>query len=239
MFGSRVQFQAAPRIQGAPVHKQQRIPLGVIPNGGYGPSRLDGDCEAADPSSRFIPHDRHNLFTFRHLQRTIGNTDDPQDITEYEHIIYRSMRTQELRTPVMQIEQPEVTPRDRALLVDWMCRLHYKVQITTEAFYRAVGILDRAFCSSRISRHKLKLLGSAAMLMASKIEDVRPMQVVDAVAIAEAEFSSEDLKKMEMQLINLIDFDTEFPTPLFFLTIFLNVHKKTEETMLLARYILE
>jgi hypothetical protein len=94
-------------------------------------------------------------------------------------------------------------------------------------------------CYTRISPHKLRLVGSAALLIASKIEDVRPMQPADAVVIAEGDFTAEELKRAEMQLINLIDFDTEFPTPLFFLTIFLNLNGKTMETMLLARYVLE
>jgi hypothetical protein len=40
-------------------------------------------------------------------------------------------------------------------------------------------------------------------------------------------------------VINAIQFDTTFPTPLFFLTQFMRIEDQTKESLLLGRYILE
>jgi hypothetical protein len=85
----------------------------------------------------------------------------------------------------------------------------------------------------------LHVIGAAALLIASKIEDSICMSVSDAVSIGEGRYSTQDLLKMEIQLMNLIGFDAEFPTILFFLTIFLRLNGQTRQFMLLARYIAE
>jgi transcription initiation factor TFIIIB Brf1 subunit/transcription initiation factor TFIIB len=149
------------------------------------------------------------------------------------------MRVSEVEFPEAVVEQTEISLQDRALLVDWMCRLHYKAQLTTESFYRAVGILDRAIALVHISPQRLRVIGAAAMLIASKIEDLRPMTTDHAVSVAQNEFSEDDLKQMEVQLINLIEFNTEFPTPLFFLTRFISITDHCKELALLSRYLLE
>jgi hypothetical protein len=208
-----------------PSLKPERVPLGLISNSVPASRRR----HAPDPVRP----------VFVHVEFDIGLASDPQDVTEYEHIIYRAMRQRETLFPKAQVQQTEVTSHDRDCLVDWMCRLHYKAQITTESLFRAVGILDRGMALTRMSQNRLHLIGAAAMLIASKIEDTVAMSVDDAVAIGQKEYSPQDLRKMEIQLVNLINFDVEFPTILFFLTIFLRLNGQTQEFMLLARYISE
>jgi hypothetical protein len=213
--------------------KMPRGPLCPISNGILSAPVIEGIPIDPDEPSQLI------VEPFIHVELPIGSPADPQDIAEYEHIVYRSMRIREVHFPEALVEQCEISPRDRSLLVDWMCRLHYKAQITTESFFRAVGILDRAIALVHISPHRFHIIGAAAMLIASKIEDTRPVSTDDVVTVSSKEFSADDLKRMELQLINLIQFDTEFPTPLFFLTLFMTLNGQSKETILLARYLLE
>jgi len=120
-----------------------------------------------------------------------------------------------------------------------MCRLHYKAQIGTESLFRAVLILDRAIGASLISKNRLHLTGAACLLIASKIEDNPWLPASDAVAIGAGEYTIGDLLKAEIHIVNLVEFDTEAPTLLFFLTIFLRLNGQTREFMLLARYMAE
>jgi hypothetical protein len=206
--------------------KPHRVPLSVlsnsVPTSGHAMGR-------PEPPPTFLIH----------VEIPIGSPTDPQDVSEYEHIIYRSMRQREASFPKTLVRQTEISVRDRDFLVDWICRLHYKTQITTESLFRAVGILDRAIALTRMSKHRLHLIGAASLLIASKIEDGSPMAVADAIAIGQGEYTQQDLLKMEVQVANLIGFDTECPTILFFLTIFLRLNGQTQEFMLLARYLAE
>jgi hypothetical protein len=132
-----------------------------------------------------------------HSEIAIGLSSDPQDVTEYEHIIYRSMRERETFFSKSAVEQTEIGSPDKDCLVDWMCRLHYKAHVTTESLFRAVGLLDRAMELTRMSRHRLHLIGAASLFIASKIEDTSALSVGDAVAIAQHEYSPQDLRKMD------------------------------------------
>ena len=213
--------------------KPQRIPLSLISNG-TGSTSPNQNTQHKQISYHQLPYT-----PFIHVELPIGLPCDPQDVTEFEHIIYRSMRIRELKIPEFSVQQTEITPSDRGMMVLWLCRMHYKCQLATETLHRCIGILDRVISLTNVSRNKLTLIGSAAMLIASKIEDIQPIQIEDIITIAENSFSENDLKRMEVNVINLIGFDTEFPTILFFLNIFLRLNGQTLQIMLFARYVAE
>ena len=176
---------------------------------------------------------------FKHTEIPIGDINDPQDVVEFEHIIYRTMRQDEISSVSLCFNQKEITMKDRNVLIDAMCRFHFKLCLTTNGFYRFVGILDRFMTSSRVPRHSLVLYGCACLFIASKIEDVQPAQSDDLVELSRHSFTRKELFEAENHVINSIGFDTTFPTPLFFLTQFMRISGQTKKSILLARYILE
>jgi hypothetical protein len=176
---------------------------------------------------------------FLHEEISIGDPEDPQDVVEFEHIIYRSVRSKEKVTPLLQFSQSEISMRDRCLLVDALDRFHYKLGLTTNTLYRFIGILDRYLSVASVPKQKLRVVGCASLLIASKIEDIFPAQSGDIVQLAERTFTQSELFATEIQVINTIRFDTTFATPLFFLTHFMRIHDQTKQALLLARYVLE
>jgi hypothetical protein len=169
----------------------------------------------------------------------IGDFSDPMDVAEYEHIIYRSMRERELAAPQIVFNQTLITIKDRNLLIDALCRFHYKLGLMTNTFYRFLGIFDRFLAKENVQPSKLKLYGCAAFLIASKIEDIYPAQSTDLIKLSDRAFSQRELFAAEIEVINAISFDTTFATPLFYLTQFMRIEEETKENLLLARYVLE
>jgi hypothetical protein len=176
---------------------------------------------------------------FHHTEVPIGDPEDPQDVVEFEHIIYRNMRSKENVSQPLQFLQTEITLHDRNMLVDALDRFHYKLGLTTNALYRFIGILDRYLAVVTVPRNRLRIVGCAALLIASKIEDIYPAQSDDLVQLVGREFGQNELFATEIQVINAIRFDTTFATPLFFLSQFMRIHEQTKESLLLGRYILE
>jgi hypothetical protein len=169
----------------------------------------------------------------------IGDSHDPQDVAELEHIIYRSLRQKDLMTSPLRFTQFDLTLKDRNIQIDAICRIHYKLGLMTNTFYRFVGIFDRYLSVAQVSKHRLLVIACAAFLIASKIEDVVPAQSEDLIQLAEMAFTRKELFAAEIQVINAIHFDTTFATPLFYLTQFMRISGQTTETFLLARYVLE
>jgi hypothetical protein len=186
-----------------------------------------------------VPIEQIKQTKFTHKEVRIGEIDDPQDVAEFEHIIYRSLRGKESAMVRLQFNQTEITLRDRHLLIDAMDRFHYKLDLTTNTLYRFIGILDRYVSVMPVAKRKLRVVGCAALLLASKIEDVSPARSRDLITLSERAFTESELFSAEMQIINAIQFDTSFATPLFYVTQFLRIHDQPRDTHWLARYVLE
>jgi hypothetical protein len=179
------------------------------------------------------------LEPFHFVGILVGNDDDAQDALAFEPFIYRTMRQRDLAMHPLRFEQQGITLKDRNLLIDAICRYHYKLSKTTNTFYRFVGLLDRYLSAEQVSRQLMKIVGCAAFLIASKIEDIRPTGAGELVELADRTFSATDLFSVERQILNAINFDTTFATPLFYLTHFMRITGGDKAELLQARYILE
>lgn len=176
---------------------------------------------------------------FHFEPQNVGDPKDPMDVCEYDNEIYRRLREREVEIGLYPLMEGEVTERDVEMIVDSMCRFHYKLQITTNGFYIFVGIMDRYLSTHQVSLNKLKLVGAAALMLGSKMDDIYPAQSADLIQLGERSFNSRELFEMEIEIANGIGFDFAFPTPLYFLTEFLRLSGQSREEVLYARYVLE
>jgi cyclin B len=68
--------------------------------------------------------------------------------------------------------QPEINPKMRAILVDWLVEVAYKFGLMPESFYLTIYIIDRFLSLQAVPRRELQLVGVAAMLIACKYEEM-------------------------------------------------------------------
>lgn len=227
-------------VQGIEGKTRQRVPLGRVSNSRVArPANEDRQQKVQREKTVHIPAPQMKLEPFVHTEVPIGDKLDTQDVTEYEHIIYRSLRQKEAAMPQLVFNQKEITLKDRNVLIDSLCRIHFKLGLTTNGLYRCIGILDRYLACGQVPKAKLNLYGAACLFIASKIEDIYPAQSTDLIKLFNREFTRRDLFSTEIKIINDIGFDTTFATPLFYLTQFMRISGQTKETLLLARYICE
>lgn len=175
-------------------------------------------------------------FEFTELQ--IGDPKDPQDISTYENIVYKSMRIRELQFPA-QVVKLSISDSERGQMIDWIDRLHYKSQCCTTTLYRAFGIFNRALNLTNITTDSMRQFAAASLLIASKMEDLVPVSAGILVQCSKNVLTKDEIVRKEMQLANILEFDFCFPTPLFFLNYFLRISGQTQESMLFARYVME
>ena len=218
--------------------KARRIPLSRVSNNVHASSR-NVPVQRRIPREVAPPPKVERMEPFNFTPVALGNPADVLDVAQYENEIYRTLRQCEKKAPTLSFHQTDITLTDRNLLVDAVCRVHYKLGLTTNTFYRFLGILDRYFTVSQVSQSNLKVVAAACFLIASKIEDIYPAQSQDLISLMEQAFSQRELFSTEISVINAIGFDTTFGTPLFYLTHFMRINGQTKESLLLARYILE
>jgi cyclin B len=77
------------------------------------------------------------------------------------------------------------------------------------------------------------------MLIAAKFEEIYPPQINDFVYVTDKAYTKENIVKMEVIMLNALDFKICRPTPLHFLDRYQLVNGCTEDHRSLAQYLLE
>ncbi|GCB76530.1 cyclin-A1 [Scyliorhinus torazame] len=136
-------------------------------------------------------------------------------------------------------KQPDITPSMRSILVDWLVEVSEEYSLQTETLYLAINYLDRFLSCMSVLRGKLQLVGTAAMLVASKYEEIYPPEIDEFVYITDDTYTKKQLLRMEHLLLKVLSFDMTVPTVNQFLTQFLKEEGIGGQMGTLAMYIAE
>eukprot|EP00696_Hemimastix_kukwesjijk_P010775 gnl/Hemi2/23564_TR7910_c0_g1_i1.p1 gnl/Hemi2/23564_TR7910_c0_g1~~gnl/Hemi2/23564_TR7910_c0_g1_i1.p1 ORF type:complete len:429 (-),score=118.17 gnl/Hemi2/23564_TR7910_c0_g1_i1:107-1393(-) len=173
------------------------------------------------------------------------SVDDPLDqllVAEYVEDIYKYLRRAEAIhqvSPGYMARQPDINEKMRAILVDWMVDVHLKFRLLPETLFLAIYILDRVLEKQSVSRSKLQLVGTAALLVASKYEEIHVPEMNDFIFISANFYTRDDMVKMESFILNTLEFKLTVPTTLTFLRRFCRIAKADARTEDMAIYLIE
>ncbi|XP_029021671.1 cyclin-A2 [Betta splendens] len=165
---------------------------------------------------------------------------DVNEVPEYAAEIHTYLRQMELKNRPKagyMKKQPDITNSMRAILVDWLVEVGEEYKLQNETLYLAVNYIDRFLSSMSVLRGKLQLVGTAAMLLASKFEEIYPPEVAEFVYITDDTYTKKQVLKMEHLVLKVLSFDLAAPTINQFLTQYVlnqSVNKQVEN---LAKYL--
>ena len=128
--------------------------------------------------------------------RDIDDTTDPLYVTAYVQQMYAYYRSEEHRAVVGPYLNAEINATMRAILVDWLCEVHCKWKYRPETFYLAVNIVDRYIAKKGATKTTLQLVGSCALLIATKYEEIFPVPVYDLVYVGDGAYDHTDVSEM-------------------------------------------
>ncbi|MEQ2196621.1 hypothetical protein XENOCAPTIV_005966, partial [Xenoophorus captivus] len=114
-------------------------------------------------------------------------------------------------------KQQSLNPEMRAILVDWLVEVQENFELFHETLYLAVKMTDHYLSEAPIHRQKLQLVGSTAMLIASKFEERCPPSVEDFLYICDDAYKKDELICMEACILQTLSFDINIPIPYRFL----------------------
>eukprot|EP01068_Selenidium_serpulae_P001074 Selendium_serpulae@DN11916_c0_g1_i1.p1 len=81
--------------------------------------------------------------------------------------------------------QKDVTPRMRAILVDWMVEVHHRFKLSQETLFLAVNYLDRFLAVKQMNRNRLQLAGVTCLWIASKFQDIYQPELKDIEVVTD------------------------------------------------------
>ncbi|XP_059588632.1 G2/mitotic-specific cyclin-B3 isoform X2 [Alligator mississippiensis] len=167
--------------------------------------------------------------------------EDPYANAVYAKEIFDYMRGREEKFLLVDYmkKQPDISWDMRAILVDWMVEVQENFELTHETLYLAVKLVDHYLVEVVSMRDKLQLIGSTAILIASKFEERCPPCVDDFLYICDDAYKREELIAMEISILQTLKFDINIPIPYRFLRRFAKCAHTNIETLTLARFICE
>ncbi|XP_040907006.1 cyclin-A1 isoform X2 [Toxotes jaculatrix] len=164
-------------------------------------------------------------------------------VSEYAKDIYRHLRESEMKfrpMPDCLEKHPEITSGMRVILVDWLVEVVQEYKLRSETLHLAVNYLDRFLSrTAYVKQGKLQLVGTAALLIASKYEEILPPELNEFVYITDSTYTKKQLLRMEHVFLRVLAFEMAAPTTNQFLRLFMSIHSVCANTENLAVYVAE
>jgi len=171
-----------------------------------------------------------------------GETVDIFTMPEYQQDIYNYLRSTEFKHLAKwnyMVKQPDITQSMRSILVDWLVEVSEEYKLQTETLYLAVSYIDRFLSVMSVQRAKLQLVGTAAMFIASKYEEIYPPDVSEFVYITDDTYNKRQVLRMEHLVLKVLSFDVSVPTSHLFVSKISEMAGSDERTTSFAMYLNE
>ncbi|XP_066505487.1 cyclin-A2 [Hoplias malabaricus] len=164
------------------------------------------------------------------------------EVSDYAAEIHTHLREMELKCRPKagyMKKQPDITNSMRAILVDWLVEVGEEYKLQNETLYLAVNYIDRFLSSMSVLRGKLQLVGTAAMLLASKFEEIYPPEVAEFVYITDDTYTKKQVLRMEHLVLKVLSFDLAAPTINQFLTQYFHWQRVANKVESLSLFLAE
>ncbi|XP_071645143.1 cyclin-A1 [Temnothorax longispinosus] len=164
------------------------------------------------------------------------------DVDEYRADIYNYLRVSESMhrpKPGYMKKQPDITYSMRSILIDWLVEVAEEYRLQDETLYLAISYIDRFLSYMSVVRSKLQLVGTAAMFIAAKYEEIYPPDVGEFVYITDDTYSKNQVIKMENLILRVLSFDLTVPTHYTFLLEYCISNNLSDKIKFLAMYLCE
>ena len=135
--------------------------------------------------------------------------------------------------------QERIQETIRSTLIDWLIQTHYNFKLLPETLFLTVNIIDRYMSIKQVTKSQVQLMGAAAMLIASKYEEIYPPLLKDFVYITDNQYTADMILDMEKSQLMVLDFDIQLTSSLRFLERFSKIAKLDDVTFNLSMYMLE
>lgn len=144
-----------------------------------------------------------------------------------------------LLSPGYMESQPGISKTMRTVLVDWLVDVHTKQRLRLETLHLSVNIVDRYLSKRPATRKSLQLVGVAAMLIASKFEEIEPPNLDFWVYITAKAFTEDDVINMECAMLAALGFQIMVPTAAHFLPLLQKANGCDHRHSALVEYLVE
>lgn len=164
------------------------------------------------------------------------------EVEEYQEDILLYLREAEKRhrpKPLYMKKQPDINQSMRTILVDWLVEVCEEYRLQNETLCLAISYIDRFLSFMSVVRAKLQLVGTAAMFIAAKYEEIYPPDVGEFVYITDDTYTKTQVLRMEQLILKVLGFDLSVPTTLVFTSVYGVMNDVPDKVKYMCMYLCE
>ncbi|KAL1512786.1 hypothetical protein ABEB36_002316 [Hypothenemus hampei] len=172
----------------------------------------------------------------------LKDKEDPQLVAEYIVEILSYVRNAEDEFPIQEnfLNETKVSYKMRSTLINWLIEVHQNFNLELDTLHLCISIVDR-YCqgNKNVERNIYQLIGTAALMVACKYEEIYLPDISDFVYVSDNAFTKKQLFEMELDIVKKLDFRVNYPISIFFLRRYNRIAVVKAEQHSLGKYILE
>ncbi|XP_020802019.1 G2/mitotic-specific cyclin-A isoform X2 [Drosophila serrata] len=164
------------------------------------------------------------------------------EVVQYQRDILINFRESEKKhrpKPHYMRRQNDINHNMRSILIDWLVEVSEEYKLDTETLYLSVSYLDRFLSLMMVMRAKLQLVGTAALYIASKYEEIYPPEVGEFVFLTDDSYTKKQVLRMEQVILKILSFDLCTPTAYVFINTYAVLCDMPDKLKYLTLYISE
>jgi hypothetical protein len=135
--------------------------------------------------------------------------------------------------------QTAIRPAMRSLIVDWLVGLHRAMRLHRDTLFTAVELIDLTLSRADFPKSAFQLLGCAALLLAAKVEELRPPSTDQLIRATGHAFPVQELEDMEARVAQTLQYQTAPLHAAHFLERILRLTASSTEFAMLAHFVNE
>ncbi|CAD8142518.1 unnamed protein product [Paramecium pentaurelia] len=152
------------------------------------------------------------------------NYGNPQLVKTYKQDIYNYLeelnqnQQQQLQNAISYnafYSQSQITLKMRNVLINWLFEVHHKLKLQLETLLLTVWLIDKFIETHLVQKNRFQLFGIACLFIASKYQEVYGVPKSGQLSkLCDEVYSKEDILKAEGQILQNINFNLSFISPL-------------------------
>ncbi|CAG5076354.1 Similar to CCND2: G1/S-specific cyclin-D2 (Gallus gallus), partial [Cotesia congregata] len=133
-----------------------------------------------------------------------------------DRVLQNLLKTEERYAPsssYFECVQKDITPLMRKIVAEWMLEVCEERKCQEEVFPLSMNYLDRFLSICPIRKTQLQLLGTACLLLASKLRETKPLTAELLVYYTDNSITLDDLWRWEQLVVSKLKWELSAVTP--------------------------
>uniref|UniRef100_A0A1I7UIU9 G2/mitotic-specific cyclin-B3 n=1 Tax=Caenorhabditis tropicalis TaxID=1561998 RepID=A0A1I7UIU9_9PELO len=135
--------------------------------------------------------------------------------------------------------QPQLNEEMRMILIDWFNDVVKEYRLQKETFHLAVKLVDRVLSFLNVGKAQFQLVGTTALMIAAKYEEIFPPEIVEFAVITDNTYRLSEILSMERFILGKFQFVIATPTAAWFGACFAKRMRFTPKMIKALNYLLD